>query len=113
MQCVHFRSGVRSLSALTRASQADLFADFLLIFIPIRALWRSKLDPKHRRLILVLFAASILTALASFPQAATQIWIGGSFTQLASQVEVSTSITTLHTHEPNTSLPTEIRQQWL
>jgi len=44
---------------------ADLVSDILLIGIPVRMLWHSKLPSKQRILILSIFTASIMMTCAS------------------------------------------------
>jgi len=71
----------------------DLVADLLLIFVPLKVLWRVKLAVNLRRLILVLFSASILTLLASIPQAVMRAWAGGTITSLTIGVAAAISLT--------------------
>jgi hypothetical protein len=79
----------RVLLSIVTWSLVAFVADLLLVFVPIKMFWNVKLNKNLRRLIIVLFSASILTTLASIPQAAIQIWVGGPLSSLTSEIEVS------------------------
>lgn len=44
---------------------ADFTADLILVFMPIRLLWRIKLSPSRRALLTGIFSASIFTTITS------------------------------------------------
>jgi len=71
----------------------SIVVDLLLILVPLRMLWHVKLADDLRRLILVLFSASVLTMLGSIPEAAMQIWVGGSLSALTTEIESAISLT--------------------
>lgn len=49
---------------MLKTRTAELSADACLIGIPLRMLWRVKLPRKQRRLILLIFASSVINSLA-------------------------------------------------
>lgn len=61
----------------------DFAADLILIICPFMWLWRVKLAPNLRRLVLAAFSASILTMMAATFYCV--VWYGNVYKDLASK----------------------------
>ena len=44
---------------------ADVYADSMLIIIPLRVLWNFKSDVAHRNMLILVFSSSIITTIFS------------------------------------------------
>lgn len=68
---------------------ADFLADTLLVILPLLLLWKITLPKQQRRLILILFSASILTLVVSVVHAVFLIGPTYLLEGVTAEIEVS------------------------
>ncbi|KAJ7794728.1 hypothetical protein B0H14DRAFT_2392313, partial [Mycena olivaceomarginata] len=76
---------------LVRTSDSDGFADFTLAIIPITLIRQVSIPATQRKILSVIFAASVLTTLVSIVHAVVLLGPGGSLEGVAVEAEVSFS----------------------
>lgn len=62
-----------SLGVKLRMFSADCISDTILIFLPVRLLWKMDLPPKHRRMIIAIFSSSVIVTAISILRGVSEI----------------------------------------